>query len=33
MDKKSFGQGIGIGGALAIIVGVLCQVFDSGAIP
>ena len=33
MDKNSFGKGIGIGGALAFIVGILCQVFDSGAIP
>ena len=33
MDKNSFGKGIGIGGALALIVGILCQVFDSGAIP
>jgi len=33
VDKNSFGKGIGIGGALAVIVGILCQVFDSGAIP
>jgi len=33
MEKNSFGKGIGIGGALAIIVGILCQVFDSGATP
>ena len=33
MDRKDFGKGIGIGGALAIIIGILCQVFDSGATP
>jgi hypothetical protein len=33
MEKNSFGKGIGIGGALAIVVGILCQVFDSGATP
>jgi len=33
MEKNSFGKGIGIGGALAIIVGILCQVFDSGGVP
>jgi len=33
MDKNSFGKGIGIGGALAVIVGILCEVFDSGATP
>ena len=33
MEKNSFGKGIGIGGALAIIGGILCQVFDSGATP
>ena len=33
MEKNSFGKGIGIGGALAVLVGILCQVFDSGATP
>jgi len=33
MDKKSFGQGAGIGGAVAIIIGIICQLFDSGGIP
>jgi len=30
MDKKSFGQGAGIGGAVAVIIGIICQLFDGG---
>jgi len=30
MDKKSFGQGAGIGGTVAIIIGIICQLFDGG---
>tara|TARA_R100000687_G_C6412069_1_gene146929 strand:+ start:702 stop:803 length:102 start_codon:yes stop_codon:yes gene_type:complete len=33
MDKKSFGTGAGIGGVIAVIITVLCQVMDNGVIP
>jgi len=33
MDKKSFGSGAGIGGVIALIVTVLCQVLHNGGVP
>jgi len=33
MDKKSFGSGAGLGGVIAVIITVLCQVMHNGAIP
>ena len=33
MDKKSFGKGAGIGGAVAIIISVICQLTHSGGLP
>jgi len=33
VDKNSFGKGAGIGGAVAVIIAVICQLFDSGGIP
>ena len=33
MDKKDFGKGAGIGGIIAIIITVLCQVVHNGGIP
>jgi len=31
-DKNSFGKGLGIGSSVAIIIGIICQLFD-GNIP
>ena len=33
MDKNAFGKGAGIGGIIAIVVTVLCQVMHEGVIP
>jgi len=33
MDRKDFGKGAGIGGALAVIIAIICQLFDSGVTP
>ena len=33
MDKNSFGKGIGVGGAVAVIIAVICQLFDGGGMP
>jgi len=33
MDRKDFGKGAGIGGAVAVIIAIICQLFDSGATP
>jgi hypothetical protein len=33
MDKKDFGKGAGIGGIIAVIITVLCQVTHNGGIP
>jgi len=33
MDTKDFGKGAGIGGAVAVIIAIICQLFDSGATP
>jgi len=33
MDKKDFGKGAGIGGAVAVIIAIICQLFDSGVTP
>lgn len=33
MDKKSFGSGAGLGGVVAVIITVLCQVMHNGVIP
>jgi len=33
MEKNSFGKGIGIGGSVAVIIAIICQLFDSGATP
>jgi hypothetical protein len=33
MEKNSFGKGIGIGGAVAVIIAVICQLFNHGGIP
>ena len=33
VDKNSFGKGAGIGGAVAVIIAIICQLFDSGATP
>jgi len=30
MDKNSFGKGAGIGGAVAVIIAIICQLFDGG---
>tara|TARA_Y100000310_G_scaffold205846_1_gene206205 strand:- start:72 stop:173 length:102 start_codon:yes stop_codon:yes gene_type:complete len=33
MEKNSFGKGIGIGGAVAIIISVICQLTHNGVMP
>ena len=33
MDRKDFGKGAGIGGAVDVIIAIICQLFDSGATP
>jgi len=33
MDRKDFGKGAGLGGAVAIIIAIICQLFDSGVTP
>jgi len=33
MEKNTFGKGIGIGGAVAIIIAVICQITHNGAMP
>tara|TARA_R100001244_G_C5074794_1_gene112342 strand:+ start:351 stop:452 length:102 start_codon:yes stop_codon:yes gene_type:complete len=33
MDRKDFGKGAGIGGAVAVIIAIICQLFDSGVTP
>ena len=33
MDKKDFVKGAGIGGAVAVIIAIICQLFDSGVTP
>jgi len=33
MDKNAFGKGAGIGGIIAVIVTVLCQVLHNGGVP
>ena len=33
MEKNSFGKGAGLGGVIALIVIVLCQVMHEGVIP
>ena len=33
MDRKDFGKGAGIGGAVAVIISIICQLFDSGVTP
>ena len=33
MEKNSFGKGAGLGGVIALIVIVLCQVMHDGVIP
>jgi len=33
MDRKDFGKGAGIGGAIAVIIAIICQLFDSGVTP
>ena len=30
MDRKDFGKGAGIGGAVAVIIAIICQLFDGG---
>ena len=30
MDKNSFGKGAGIGGAVAVIIAIICHLFDGG---
>jgi len=33
MDKNSFGKGAGIGGSIAVIIAIICQLVDHGGIP
>jgi len=33
MDKKDFGKGAGLGGSIAVIIAIICQLFDSGVTP
>ena len=33
MDKNSFGKGIGVAGAVAAIIAIICQITHNGAIP
>ena len=33
MDKNSFGKGIGVAGAVALIITIICQITHNGAIP
>jgi len=33
MDRKDFGKGAGLGGAVAVIIAIICQLFDSGVTP
>ena len=33
MDRKDFGKGAGIGGAVAVIIAIICQLFDNGVTP
>jgi len=33
MDKKSFGSGAGIGGAVALIISIICTLTHNGGIP
>jgi len=33
MKNSSFGKGIGIGSAVAVIIAVICQVTHNGALP
>ncbi len=33
MDKNSFGKGAGIGGAVAIIISIICSLTHNGGIP
>ena len=31
--KGTFGKGLGIGSAIAVIITIICQLFDTGVIP
>ena len=33
MDKNSLGKGAGIGGAVAVIIAIICQLTHNGGIP
>jgi len=33
MDKNSFGKGAGVGSTVALIIFIMCALFDKGAIP
>ena len=33
MDKNSFGKGIGVAGAVAAIIAIICQITHNGGIP
>tara|TARA_Y100001951_G_scaffold5262_1_gene3386 strand:+ start:239 stop:340 length:102 start_codon:yes stop_codon:yes gene_type:complete len=33
MDRKDFGKGAGIGGAVAVIITIVCQLFHAGGVP
>ena len=33
MEKNTFGKGIGIGSAVAVIIGIICQLTHNGGVP
>jgi len=33
MDRKDFGKGAGIGGAVAVIISVICSLTHNGGVP
>jgi len=33
MEKNTLGKGIGIGGAVAVIIGIICQLMHNGVSP
>ena len=33
MEKNTFGKGIGVGGTVAVIIGIICQLTHNGGVP
>jgi len=33
MEKNTFGKGIGVGGTVAVIIGIICQLTHNGSVP